>query len=101
MQANVISYDYSGYGLAEGEPSEKNMYAGRETPRQPLGRGALRCTDLLPTSADVAAVFQFIEEKLEIDPRDVVLCVPVPRGNNVLCRIGPYIAGSQHRLHSN
>ena len=25
VQATVVSYDYSGYGLADGEPSEKNM----------------------------------------------------------------------------
>lgn len=26
-QVDVVTYDYSGYGMATGEPSEKNLYA--------------------------------------------------------------------------
>ncbi|EEY53579.1 serine protease family S09X, putative [Phytophthora infestans T30-4] len=31
LQANVMSYDYSGYGISEGEPSEEACYADIET----------------------------------------------------------------------
>ena len=30
LQCNIISYDYSGYGVSQGKPSEKNMYADIE-----------------------------------------------------------------------
>jgi abhydrolase domain-containing protein 17 len=30
LHCNIISYDYSGYGISQGRPSEKNMYADIE-----------------------------------------------------------------------
>jgi len=49
LQATVVSYDYSGYGLADGEPSEKNMYA------------------------DIAAVFAYVRDVMETPTHDIVL----------------------------
>lgn len=30
MQVNVMAYDYSGYGISEGEPSEEACFADAE-----------------------------------------------------------------------
>jgi abhydrolase domain-containing protein 17 len=30
LQCNIVSYDYSGYGISQGKASEKNMYADIE-----------------------------------------------------------------------
>ena len=30
INCNIFSYDYSGYGVSEGKPSEKNLYADIE-----------------------------------------------------------------------
>jgi abhydrolase domain-containing protein 17 len=30
LQVNVMAYDYSGYGLSEGEPSEEAVYSDAE-----------------------------------------------------------------------
>lgn len=46
----VIGYDYVGYGLSEGDPTEQNAYDSHE------------------------AVVNFVINELKIDPKDVILC---------------------------
>jgi len=49
LQVNLVAYDYTGYGLSEGTPSQENCFA------------------------DICAVYEYIVGKLNVAPRNVIL----------------------------
>jgi abhydrolase domain-containing protein 17 len=49
LQCNIISYDYSGYGVSQGKASEKNMYA------------------------DIEATYKSIKERYQISNSKIIL----------------------------
>ncbi|VBB29302.1 unnamed protein product [Acanthocheilonema viteae] len=49
FNCNICSYDYSGYGISEGNPSEKNMYS------------------------DISAVYKYLLEDLSIPEANIIL----------------------------
>ena len=49
INCNIFSYDYSGYGVSEGKPSEKNLYA------------------------DIEAAWNFLRTKYGVSPENIIL----------------------------
>lgn len=49
LGVNLLAYDYSGYGLSSGEPSEENCYA------------------------DITAVYEHMVNIMKIDPKNIIL----------------------------
>ena len=49
INCNVLSYDYSGYGVSSGQPSEKNLYA------------------------DIEAAWQVLRQRYEVAPENIIL----------------------------
>ena len=59
INCNIFSYDYSGYGVSSGKPSEKNLYADIDAAWQ-----ALRTTPP-PTSASFACRLLCVQRHVE------------------------------------
>lgn len=85
LKCDVLSYDYSGYGVSEGKPSESNIYSDMDCAFQTLRTRYARSPDSIVLYGQSIGTVPTVDLAARYEVAGVILHSPLTSGIRVAC----------------